>query len=149
MQDDPTPSPYCTACTGYQLIRESSTRWRWSQSKFNAPQRQPISAETSVTSRPISDIREAHHSDSKAMQLPRSSHPLNTTSPDAGTSIDIGLSFDSLENRLLQRSPVRYSERHHPETSKCAEQCSSDRKCYKCKTIPHQAPTAQPALVTS
>jgi len=28
------------------LIRESSTRWRWSHSKSSAPQRQPISADT-------------------------------------------------------------------------------------------------------
>ena len=45
-QNDPTPSSCCTACTGCRLIRESSTRWRWSHSKSSAPQRQPISAVT-------------------------------------------------------------------------------------------------------
>ena len=45
-QDDPTSSRCCIACTGCQLIRESSTRWRWSHWKSSALQRQPISADT-------------------------------------------------------------------------------------------------------
>ena len=45
-QDDSTPSRCCTACTGCRLITESHTRWKWSHSKFSAPQHQPISAVT-------------------------------------------------------------------------------------------------------
>jgi len=46
----------------------------------------------------------------------------------------------------VTRSPVRRSDRQHPETSMCAEQRSSDR-APNAKTIPHQAAAAPPALV--
>jgi len=59
---------------------------------------------------------------------------------------NVGLHMYLLENRLLQRSPVRHSDRHHPETSTCAEQRSSDR-APNAKTIPRQAAAEQPALV--
>ena len=57
----------------------------------------------------------------------------------AGASIDVGMYFHSLENRLLQRSLTRRSDRHRPETTTSAEQRSPDRaatpsRCFALQT---------------
>jgi len=52
-----------------------------------------------------------------------------------------------LRSRIDYCNALLYgADRHHPETSACAVQRSSDR-APNAKTIPHQAAAAQPALV--
>jgi len=103
------------ACTSNVRLVHAEQFAAQSWQAGGSDRRNVISAETSATSRPISDcrwgqpasiradetawrhlgpatdIREARHSGSKVVQLPCSSHLSHTTSHDAGTSTDVGL----------------------------------------------------------